>query len=109
MKIERINSNLVKQISYVLATEIKDKDLKFVTITACDTSKDLSYCKVYYTYMNDSAKEIVDRDLNNAAGFIRSKLFDLVEMRNVPELKFIYDESIEYGKRIEEIIEDINS
>ena len=47
--------------------------------------------------------------LNDAKGFIRSQLFDRVDMRNVPELTFVYDESIEYGKNIENIIEEIKS
>lgn len=108
IKIERINNNLVKEISYVISTEVKDKDIGFVTITAVDTASDLSSAKVYFTVLNDSQKELSTESLNNAAGFIRSKLFDLVDMRNVPTLTFIYDESIEYGKRIEDIIEEIN-
>lgn len=108
IKIDRIGSNLVKEISYILMSEIKDNDIKFVTITDCKVSSDLSYAKVYYTVLNDDKKEETAKALKNARGFIRSKLFDRVELRNVPELEFIYDESIAYGKKIEKIIEEIH-
>ena len=108
VKIDRIASNLVKEISYVLMTEIKDQDIKFVTITDCKVTNDLSYAKVYYTVLNEEKKEEVGKALNNAAGFIRKQLFDRIEIRTIPELTFLYDESIEYGKKIEEMIEKIN-
>ena len=46
--------------------------------------------------------------LNDAAGFIRSELFDRVDIRHIPELTFVYDESIEYGKKIEDKLKEIN-
>lgn len=49
IKLDRIESNMVKEISYILANEVKDKDIKFVTITDCRVTNDLSYAKVYYT------------------------------------------------------------
>jgi len=53
IKIERLNHVFVKEISEILATEIKDDDIHFVTITGCDISSDLSYCKVYYTVLDE--------------------------------------------------------
>ena len=107
VKIDRIASNLVKEISYILMTEVKDPDVKFVTLTAVDISSDLSYAKVYFTNLIDTDREKVTKALNNASSFIRGKLFGRVEIRKMPELTFIYDESIEYGKKIEKIIEEI--
>lgn len=109
VKIERINNILVQEISYVINTEVKDDDIKFVTVTAVDASKDLSYAKVYFTVLEDTKKETTTKALNNASGFIRSELFDRVDMRNVPELTFVYDESIATGKHIEDLIKDIHS
>ena len=109
IKINRIESILVKEISYILANEVKDKDINFVTVTAVDVTNDLSYAKVYVTVLDDEKREITMNALNDAKGFIRSQLFDRVDMRNVPELTFVYDESIEYGKNIENIIEGIKS
>lgn len=108
IKIDRIGSNLVKEISYILMTEVRDENIKFVTITDCKVTNDLSYAKVYYTVLDENKKEETRKALKNARGFIRSKLFERVDLRNVPELDFIYDESIAYGSKIEKIIEEIH-
>lgn len=109
IKIERIASNMVKEISYILATEIKDKDIKFVTITDCKVTNDLSFAKVYFTVLDDTKKDSTLKALNNAKGYIRRILTDRVDIRHVPELTFVFDESIEYGKKIENIIEKIHT
>ena len=108
IKTDRIGSNLVKEISYIIMTEIKDHDIRFVTITDCKVTSDLSYAKVYYTVLDDTRKKEIAEALENASGFIRKQLFDRVDMRNIPTLDFIYDESIEYGNKIEKIIEKIH-
>lgn len=108
IKIDRIESNLVKEISYILANEVKDHDIKFVTITDCHVTNDLSYAKVYYTVLDDFKKESTAKALKNAAGFIRKELMDRVDIRYTPELEFVFDESIDYGKKIENIIEEIH-
>ncbi len=108
IKIERLNHAFQEEISMILMTEIKDEDIKFVTITGVDTTTDLSYAKVYFTVLDDTKKETTEEALNGAASFIRGKLAERVEVRHTPELKFIYDTSIEYGNHIEEIIDNIN-
>ncbi len=108
VKIDRINSNLVKEISYILQTEVKDQDIKFVTITDCRVTNDLSFAKVYFTVLKEDRKKETLQALKNASGFIRHELMDRVDIRHIPELTFVYDESIEYGKKIENIIESIH-
>ena len=108
VKIDRIGHNLVREISYILMEEIKDEDIKFVTITDCKVTNDLSFAKVYFTVLDDSKKESTFDALKNAKGFIRRQLADRVEIRHIPELIFVYDESIDYGKKIENIIDKIN-
>ena len=108
IKIDRIASNLVKEISYILMTEVKDPNVKFVTVTDCKVTNDLSYAKVYVTMLNNEFKEETMNALKSASGFIRHELMERVEIRHIPELEFVYDESIEYGKKIENIIEKIN-
>lgn len=108
VKIDRINSNLVKEISYILQTEVKDQDIKFVTITDCRVTNDLSFAKVYFTVLKEDRKKETLQALKNASGFIRHELMDRVDIRHIPELIFVYDESIEYGKKIENIIESIH-
>lgn len=108
VKIERIASNMIKEISYILMTEIKDQDIKFVTITDCKVTNDLSFAKLYYTTLNEDRKTETEKALKSAAGYIRRQLAERIDIRHIPELQFIYDESIAYGKKIENIIEQIH-
>ena len=108
IKTERIGSNFVKEISYILMEEIKDPNIKFVTITSCDVTNDLSYAKVYIRLLNDDDKKEILAELKGASKFIRKELSERVDVRHTPELEFVYDESIEYAKNIENIIEKIH-
>jgi ribosome-binding factor A len=107
VKIDRLNSLFVKEISYILMEEVKDENINnFVTITGAKISSDLSYAKIYFMVLNGQVEETL-KALNNAASFIRGKLSERIEIRHTPELTFVYDESIDYGNRIEEILEEL--
>lgn len=108
VKIQRLNHTFMEEISNILMTEIKDEDIKFVTITDVDITSDLSYAKVYFTVLDESRKKETLDALNGASHFIRGKLSERIEIRHTPELKFLYDTSIEYGNHIENIIEKIH-
>ena len=89
---------LQREISQIIMTEVKDEDLKFITITKVDLSSDLSYAKVYFQTLNEDKEKII-KEINNASGFIRNILMKRkIEIRTMPELKFIYDESTEYDE-----------
>ena len=110
IKTERLANLLVKEVSEILMTEVKDEDIKFVTITHLDLSSDLSYAKVYCTMLDDSKKDKCIHDLNGASGFIRSEVIKRkLEMRKIPEFTFVYDDSINYGNNIEKIIKNIHN
>ena len=108
LKIDRINSIFVKEISYILANEIKDKDIKFVTITDCTVTNDLSFAKIYFTVLDESKIKETSLALKNASGFIRKQLAERVDIRHTPELNFVFDSSIDYGKKIENKIKEIH-
>lgn len=109
IKIERLANVLVKEISDILMNDIKDKDIKFVTITHIDLTNDLSYAKVYCTVLNNGIRDKCIADLNHAKDYIKIELKKRkIEIRKIPDLKFVYDESIEYGKKIEGIIKKIH-
>ena len=108
IRIKRLNHAFMEEISMILMEEVRDEDLKFVTITGCDITNDLIYAKVYFTVLDKDKKEKVLEDINNAASFIRGKLSERIEIRHTPELKFIYDDSIEYGEKIEKIIDKLH-
>ena len=108
IKIERLNHLFQQEISMILMEEIKDEDIKFVTITGVDTTSDLSFAKVYYTVLDDKKRTKTQEALEGAASFIRTKLAERVDIRHTPELKFIYDTSIAYGEHIDKLIEEIH-
>ena len=106
LKGERVASDMQRELGNILLLEAKDEDFKHVTITDCDVTNDLSFAKIYFTTTDD--REKVEKDLNNAAGFFRSLLAERLQIRHTPELRFIFDEYIEYGEKIEKIIEKLH-
>lgn len=109
IKIERINSNIVKELSYILAQEIKDENIKFVTVTDCKVTNDLSFAKIYIRVFDLDKIDITLKALDKAKGFIKKMLSERIDIRHIPELQFVYDESLEEGKKIEDIINDIHN
>ncbi len=109
VKTERIANLLVKEISDILQNEVNDQDIKFVTITYCKVDTDLSLAQVYCTVLEDKKRDKCMHDLNAAKGFIKTELAKRkLEIRRIPDLRFIYDESVSYGNKIERIIKEIN-
>ena len=108
IKIERISDALIEQISYIVSNKVKNKDINFVTITDVKVSSDLGFAKVYFTVLDDSKIDSTLKALKEASGFIRHELRDRIEIRQIPELTFVYDESINEAKKIEDIIEKIH-
>lgn len=109
IKIERLNSTFVKEISYILQNEIKDDNIKFVTVTDCEITSDLSFAKVYVTVFDKEKKETTMKALEGAKSFIRGELSKRVDIRHTPELRFVFDDSIEYGNKIDKIIEELHN
>ena len=107
IKIERLNHIIQEEISMILMKEVKDENIKFVTITGVETTNDLSFSKVYYTVLNKEKLKEAEEALERASSFIRTKLANTIEVRHTPELRFIYDKSIAYGEHIEELIDKI--
>lgn len=108
IRMNRIASIMQEEISRIISMEIKDEDIRFVSINGVKVSSDLSYAKVYFTTLEDDKKEEMTASLNKASGFIRSKLCEVMDLRKMPELTFVYDTSLEYGRKIEDIIKKIN-
>lgn len=107
LKTKRIASDMMRSISIILNEEAENEILKKVSITDLTVDSDLTFAKVYFMTRLDD-KELVERELNEAAGFIRKELAHSLNLRSTPELKFVYDKSLDYGERIESIIDKIN-
>lgn len=107
-KTKRIASELVQIISNILANEANDSLLKTITITGCDVTKDLSFAKVYFTSLSSLSKEQLEKELKEASKYVRGEVSKQINLRHTPELRFVFDDSILYGKKIEEIIKEIH-
>ena len=107
IKMDRIEKEMIRTISMILETEVKDPSINLVTITDCKVTSDLSFAKVYFMSLDEKKEETL-KALKDASGFIRKELAEKMDLRHTPELTFIYDESVEYGKKIEDIIAKIH-
>ena len=107
VKLERLNNAFMEQLNIIFGTEIKNPLLKNVVVTGVNITNDLSYAKVYFTCFNEDINKIL-KELKESAGFIRGEISKRVEIRHTPELNFMYDTSLEYAKRIEDKIKEIN-
>jgi ribosome-binding factor A len=87
--------------------QMQDPRLQHVTITAVKISPDLQYATVYFRTMPGEDIDTAKRGLDRAAGFFRARLAEALDVRRVPVLKFFYDESIEHGARIEDLLNKI--
>ena len=107
VKIDRLNNTILEELSKIIFEEVKNPLIRQIVLTSVNVTNDLSFAKVYFTCM-ELDKDKVLADLNEAKGFLRSKLSESIEIRHTPELIFEYDNSIEYGMNIEKIIQRIH-
>ncbi len=107
-KIAKISSDIARVISEILFEDARDDILKSITITGCKVARDLSYAKVYFTSLRDMDRKSLVKEVNEASSFIRGEVANRLDLRHTPILEFVYDESIEYAKNIEDIIKEIH-
>jgi ribosome-binding factor A len=106
----RVSSQIQKELAQILQRSIKDPRLGFVTVNEVVVSKDLAIAKVYVTVLNaDKAtiRENIDI-LNDAAPYLRSELDKHMKMRMIPELRFYYDDSMDRGLRVSELLNEVD-
>lgn len=104
----RIGEQMKKELSQIIQREIKDPRIGFVTVTGVEVTGDLQQAKVFISVMgSDEQKENSVKALQKAKGFIRSEVGRKIQLRHTPDLIFKMDESIEYGSKIENLLNDI--
>ena len=109
IKNTRINGEVQKELSSIIRGEIKDPRIHPMTsVMAVEVAPDLKTCRAYISVLgNQDAKEATIRGLNSAEGYIRRQLARNLNLRNTPEIRFILDESIEYGVNMSKLIDDV--
>lgn len=103
----RVGDQIQKELADLLRNEVKDPRVGAVTITQVDVSPDLSHATVHFTHLagREHAAETVAA-LTRTAGFLRSGLSHRLDLYSVPQLHFAYDDSIEAGMRLSQLIDD---
>ena len=109
MRTERIDED----IKYFLDKIIRDNISKFtqtgiITVTAVKTTKDLRYSKVYVSIFGTKYTNQVFAKLESHSSFIRKRLAEMLKARNIPDIVFVLDDSMEYGQKMDKLIEDLN-
>jgi ribosome-binding factor A len=103
----RVGDEIQRDLADLLRTEVKDPRVGPVTITAVEVSPDLSHAKVFVTHLagREHADEAV-KALQHTAGFLRSALAHRLSLYAVPALHFAYEDSIETGMKLSQLIDD---
>ena len=109
IKNTRINGEVQKELSTLIRGEIKDPRIHPMTsVTAVEVAPDLKSCRAYISVLGSGeAKKATMDGLNSAEGYIRRLLAKNLNLRNTPEIRFILDESIEYGVNMSKLIDDV--
>lgn len=110
IKNTRINAEVQRELSCIIRQELKDPRISLMTsVTAVEVAPDLKTCKAYISVLGEEqSKADTLAGLKSAVGFIRRQLAKNLNLRNTPEIRFLLDESIEYGVTMSKMIDDVN-
>ena len=110
IKNTRINEEVHHALSNIIRGEIKDPRIHPMTsVVSVEVAPDLKTCKAYISVLGDEqAQKDTLAGLRSAEGDIRRTLAKTVNLRNTPEIRFIMDQSIEYGVKMSKLIDDVN-
>lgn len=105
----RVAEQIKKEMTDILQRDLKDPRIGFVTVTGVEVTGDLQQATIFITVLgSDEQKESTLQGLSKATGFIRSEIGKRIRLRKTPELLFKFDESIEYGNKIEALLGELN-
>jgi ribosome-binding factor A len=103
----RIAEQIQRELSQIIWQELKDPRVGMITLTDVEVTPDCEHAKVFFTRLGDASdNEAVTRALRHAAGFLRTELAHRMRLRIVPQLTFEYDESVERGVRLSNLIDE---
>ncbi|MGB7999837.1 MAG: 30S ribosome-binding factor RbfA [Anaerobacillus sp.] len=109
VRANRVGEQMKKELGDIISRKIKDPRVGFVTVTAVEVTNDLQQATIFITVLGDEEKkEATLNGLAKATGFIRSEIGKRIRLRKTPEIYFEFDESINYGNKIERLLADLN-
>jgi len=104
---QRVSDLLREEIADIITYRLKDPRIGFITVTGVDVTDDLKIARVYISVLKDEEKKLTLEILNAARSFIRTELGRRLRMKFIPGLEFRLDTSIEYGIRIDQLLNEI--
>ena len=109
IKNTRVNTEVQRELSNIIRNMKDPRVAPWTSVVAAEVAPDLKTCKVYISVLGDGkAQEDTIRGLESAEGYIRRELAHTLNMRNTPEIRFILDQSIEYGVNMSKKIDEVN-
>ncbi|MFC4409173.1 30S ribosome-binding factor RbfA [Chungangia koreensis] len=109
MRSNRVGEQMKKELGDIISLKLKDPRIGFVTVTDVEVTGDLQQATVYISVLGDETqRENTLKGLAKAKGFIRSEIGSRIRLRKTPDLVFEFDESIDYGNRIETLLRSVN-
>jgi ribosome-binding factor A len=102
---ERVAGSLRRELATIIQMELKDPDVGFIGLSDVEVSRDLAHARVFVTVFEADKADATIRALNQASGWLRSKLGQAMRIRSVPELHFHHDSSVETGRHMDELID----
>ena len=107
---DRVGGLLQRALSDILQKGVKDPRLKMVTITGVKMSQDLRHARIYYAVsMGKKSAREVEKGFKSALGYLKRTLAGRLGLRYMPDLNFFYDESVDYGAHIDEVLKTVNT
>jgi ribosome-binding factor A len=107
---DRLGEAIRVELSQLLAKDVHDPGIGFITLTKVTVSPDLQLARVYYTLLGDEkAQRETDKALRRALPFLRRQIAQRVRLRRVPELEFFFDKSVAQQDRIEQILQELKA
>ena len=107
---DRVGDQIRAELANLIARDVQDPGIGFVTLTRVQVSPDLQQARVFYTALGDEkSRRNSGRALDRAAPFLRRQIGARLRLRRVPELRFLYDESIGGQDRIEQLLNEIKA
>lgn len=104
----RVGEQMRDELAQLLREEVKDPRIGFVSVVKVEVSRDIRHAKIYVSVLGDEQqKKETMAGLTSATGFLRSELAKRLQLRYMPELHFVLDESIEHGQRIAQLLDQV--
>jgi ribosome-binding factor A len=102
---QKLGDLIQREVSDLIRLEVRDPRVGMITITSVDVSPDMTHAKIFFTVLEKDKLQDTLAGLKRSAGFLRAQLAKRVQMYTTPELRFLYDESVERGDRLSRLID----